>query len=175
MSTQECDNGETSLPYGEVNWETNFRENPEEYTIGRGQFGVLKAEPYKSEILPHWSYKDKQSAEKSAYRILRLFYWYVDDRDFVGADMAKKYLHMGFTRAMRYAKYPGGEKYKDNGDQKQPHGPDTTGGWADPSKRRAAVVFRKAWKEARNNDTYNSLKTLHDKGELYKQQSLSNY
>jgi hypothetical protein len=26
-------------------------------------------------------------------------------------DMARKYLRMGWTRAMRYAKYPGGQKY----------------------------------------------------------------
>ena len=31
--------------------------------------------------------------------------------DFVGADMARKFLQMGFTRARRYANHRGGKKY----------------------------------------------------------------
>lgn len=169
------DNGETNLPYDSVDWETNFRDNPEEYVIGRGQFGVLKAEPYKSEILPHWSYKDGDAAQKSSYRITRLFYHYLSERDFVGADMAKKYLHMGFTRSMRYAKYPGGEKYDDSGNQKTAHGPDTTGEWADSDKRESAVIFKDAWDEARTNNQYTQLKELHRNGTLYDQHSLAEY
>jgi len=99
------------MPYDEVDWSKNYRDCPEDYVIGRGQFGVLKYEPYKTEILPLWRYKDKESAMKSSTRIRRLFYWYLDRDDFVGADMAKKYVHMGFTRPMRYAKYEGGQKY----------------------------------------------------------------
>ena len=154
---------------------TNFRESPEQYKIGRGQFGVLMYEPYKSEILPHWRYKDKPSAEESARKIGQLFHYYLEDSDFVGADMAKKYLHMGFTRPMRYAKYPGGEKYDDDGNEVQAHGPDTTGEWYDSDKREAAIVFREAWRDARTNSTYKSLKAKHISGELYKNKSLKQY
>ena len=31
--------------------------------------------------------------------------------EFVGADMARKYLQMGYTRARRYANHKGGRKY----------------------------------------------------------------
>ena len=34
----------------------DFRKHPEKYKIGRGEQGVLMAEPYKSEILPHWKF-----------------------------------------------------------------------------------------------------------------------
>ena len=35
----------------------NFREHPELYRVGKGEQGVLLVEPYKSEILPHWRFK----------------------------------------------------------------------------------------------------------------------
>ena len=34
---------------------TDFRTHPELYRVGRGEQGVLLVEPYKSEILPHWT------------------------------------------------------------------------------------------------------------------------
>ncbi len=32
--------------------ETDFRQHPERYQVGRGEQGVLLVEPYKGEILP---------------------------------------------------------------------------------------------------------------------------
>ena len=34
-------------------------------------------------------------------------------RDFIGMDMCRKFLEMGFTRARRYANHKNGKKYKD--------------------------------------------------------------
>ncbi len=48
----------------------NFREHPERYQVGRGEQGVLLIEPYKSEILPWWRYKDPESATKSAEKFI---------------------------------------------------------------------------------------------------------
>jgi len=112
-----------SLPYDQVDWSINYRKHPDQYIVSRGQFGVLKYEPYKSEILQYWRYADKESAKQSKETILGMFYEYLSDDDFVGADMSKKFLHMGFTRAMRYAKYPAGKKYNEDGSEKQAHGP----------------------------------------------------
>jgi len=81
--------------------EIDYREHPECYRIGRGQQGVLTCEPYKSEIGQHWRFKTPEIARKSAQKIWEMFLSYVKTGDFVGADMAKKYLHMGFTRARR--------------------------------------------------------------------------
>lgn len=89
----------------------NLREQPELYAIGRGEQGVLLVEPYKSEILPFWRFKNTEVALESSSKIYELFLQYLKVDDFVGADMARKYLQMGFTRARRYANYKGGKKY----------------------------------------------------------------
>jgi len=166
---------EKSDAYDSVNFDLNFRENPSEYVIGRGEFGVLMVQPYKSEILPHWKYKNESVAVESAEKIESMFHEYLNEDDLPGADMARKYLQMGFTRAMRYAKYPGGKKYNEDGSEKTAHGPDTTGEWYDEDKRKAAVVFRKAWERVRENGKYLSLKEQHRSGSLYKQSSLTQF
>jgi hypothetical protein len=77
----------------------NFREHPELYRIGKGEQGVLLIEPYKSEILPHWRFKTPDIAEVSAKKIYEMFGAYLEAEDFPGADMARKFLQMGWTRA----------------------------------------------------------------------------
>ena len=88
-------------------WNPNvdYKEHPELYRIGRGQQGVLICEPYKSDICTHWRFKTIREAQVSSQNILAMFYGYLSAGDFVGADMAKKFLHMGFTRARRYANH----------------------------------------------------------------------
>ena len=49
--------------------------------------------------------------KESSQKIYQLFLNYLYSNDFVGADMARKYLQMGYTRARRYANYKGGKKY----------------------------------------------------------------
>ena len=83
----------------------DFRQHPELYQVGRGEQGVLLVEPYKSEILPYWRYKDEASATESAREIYQLFEFYRQQNDFVGMDMARKFIQMGYTRARRYANY----------------------------------------------------------------------
>ena len=75
----------------------DYRLNPHLYEIGKGQQGVLTCEPYKSEICQHWRFKTPAMANQSADTILKMFYDYLEEEDFVGADMAKKFLHMGYT------------------------------------------------------------------------------
>lgn len=89
----------------------DFRERPELYRVGRGEQGVLSVEPYKSEILPHWRFRTPEVARKSAAKIYRLYLRYKAANDFVGMDMARKFLQMGWTRAMRYANHRSGKKY----------------------------------------------------------------
>ena len=96
----------------EINFkETDFRAHPELYRIGKGEQGVLSVEPYKSEILPHWRFKTPDIARVSAEKIYELYEHYKAANDFVGMDMARKFLQMGWTRAMRYAKHRTGKKY----------------------------------------------------------------
>src|SRR6476620_4754088 len=90
---------------------TDFRQHPELYRIGKGEQGVLLVEPYKSEILPHWRFKTVAQAQKSSAKIYKLFLAYLKADDFPGADMARKFLQMGWTRARRYANHKSGRKY----------------------------------------------------------------
>src|SRR5215213_3491627 len=85
-------------------------EHPEEYRIGRGEQGVFHAEPYKGELLPSWKFKDEKAARASSGAIYHKFLEYRSEGDFVGMDVARKYLQMGWTRSLRYAKYEGGNK-----------------------------------------------------------------
>jgi len=138
------------------NPKVNYRDNPHLYRIGRGQQGVLICEPYKSEICAHWRFKTVSEAMVSSKKILHMFYGFVQRQDFVGADMAKKFLHMGFTRARRYANHRSGKKYADDGSVLPQESDAMTCEKAD-----SARVFYSAWKEARENERYLNLKQKH--------------
>ncbi|EEJ5488305.1 TPA: DUF4385 domain-containing protein [Salmonella enterica] len=131
----------------------DFRQQPELYQVGRGEQGVLLVEPYKSEILPFWRYKDEASAMKSAEQIYQLFEAYRQQDDFVGMDMARKFIQMGFTRARRYANYKGGKKYAEDGSL------NTRGN--DPIKAAAATVFKGWWDKIRQDEDYLKRKRQH--------------
>ena len=140
------------------NPEVDYRQNPHLYRIGRGQQGVLICEPYKSEICAHWRFKTVPEAEVSSQVILKMFYDFVEQGDFVGADMAKKFLHMGFTRARRYANHRDGKKYAADGSV-LPQEPDAL----ICEKADSARVFYRCWKQARENEKYLSMKEAHKK------------
>ncbi|ECA3872660.1 TPA: DUF4385 domain-containing protein [Salmonella enterica] len=131
----------------------DFRQQPELYQVGRGEQGVLLVEPYKSEILPFWRYKDEASAMKSAEQIYQLFEAYRQQDDFVGMDMARKSIQMGYTRARRYANYKGGKKYAEDGSL------NTRGN--DPIKAAAATVFKGWWDKIRQDEDYLKRKRQH--------------
>ena len=67
----------------------DFRKEPERYRVGRSEQGVLQAEPYKSELLPHWRFKSPEIAKRSAEKIHSMFEEYKAADDFVGMDMAR--------------------------------------------------------------------------------------
>jgi hypothetical protein len=124
----------------------DFRAQPERYRVGRGEEGVLIAEPYKSELLPLWRFKTPEIAQASSAALWKAFVAYRRARDFVGMDMARKYLQMGFTRARRYANHRTGRKY-DAAHRATPDDPD-------PVKAAAAAVFYEVWQKAERDPTY---------------------
>lgn len=157
----------------------DFRESPHLYRIGKGEQGVLSVEPYKSEILPHWRFRTPDIAQKSADQIYQMFMDYLGEDDFVGADMARKFLQMGYTRSRRYANHKSGRKYskedkpdapnvvevpnyKDPKNQKHyvktktkkilPRDPD-------PEKAKSAEIFYEKYQLAKNNPKYQTMKT----------------
>ena len=82
------------------------------YRIGRGEQGVLLVRPYTNDICAHWRFKTPEIAQQSALKIYTMFLNYQVDEDFIGMDMCRKFLEMGFTRARRYANHNSGRKYK---------------------------------------------------------------
>ena len=91
---------------------TLFETNDKRYRIGRGEQGVLLVRPYTDDICKHWRFKTPGEAISSATKILHLYHIYKTKSDFVGMDMCRKFLGMGFTRARRYANHNSGRKYK---------------------------------------------------------------
>lgn len=126
----------------------DYRKHPEQYKVGKGEQGVLICEPYKSEILPYWRFKDRVIAEDSSEKIYQLFLNYLKKDDFIGADMARKFLQMGFTRARRYANYKSGKKYGSKNYNLLEKG---TG---DAEKVLSAGIFFDMWKKAESHPDY---------------------
>lgn len=135
---------------------TDFRKHPEKYKIGRGEQGVLIAEPYKSEILPHWKFATPEKATKSAKKIYAMFKQYGKDEDFVGMDMARKFLQMGFTRSRRYANHKDGNKYDKDGIVKT-----QAKDWATSEKAQSAKIFYEYYIKAKEDTKYLRLKKEH--------------
>lgn len=132
----------------------DYKANPELYKVGKGEQGVLICQPYKSEITPHWRFKTPEIAKISSKTIYKMFLAYLKEKDFVGADMARKFLQMGFTRSRRYANYKGGRKYDKEHDYKL--NPIGTG---QEEKAISASIFYEIWQKAESNAKYKSMKT----------------
>jgi hypothetical protein len=132
----------------------DFRRRPDLYRVGKGEQGVLLVEPYKGEILPHWRFKSVVEARKSSAKIYRMFLAYLKAEDFPGADMARKFLQMGWTRARRYANHTGGRKYDTTTGEELPR-------TEDAEKAAAAAVFYERYVAARQHPEYVRRKKLH--------------
>ena len=95
-----------------------FQPNDARYRIGRGEQGVLLVRPYTDVICPLWKFKTPEIARSSSSLIYLLYESYKERGDFVGMDMCRKFLEMGFTRARRYANHRDGKKYDAEGNVK---------------------------------------------------------
>jgi len=123
------------------------------YRIGRGEQGVLLVRPYTNDICAHWRFVDEKTAVKSSNDIYKMFCTYRRDKDFIGMDMARKFLEMGFTRARRYANHSSGRKY-DSNRKVRPQESD----WRTSEKARAAEVFKVVRDKAAYDPTYQEMR-----------------
>lgn len=129
------------------------------YRIGRGETGVLTTEPYKSALLPHWRFKTPSIARTSSAALWAAFLDYESHDDFVGMDMARKFLQMGMTRAKRYANHKGGRKYRDGVEGGGKREVIQVGEWEGRrEKEEASGVFRGVWERARGYGPYLEMK-----------------
>ena len=114
-----------------------FRPNDNRYRIGRGEQAVLLVRPYTDVICRHWRFKTLKEAKVSSQKIFDMYLDYRIQKDFVGMDMCRKFLEMGFTRARRYANHKDGKKYGKDG-KILPQEKD----WATSEKAKAATRFK---------------------------------
>lgn len=152
----------------------DFRSSPELYRVGKGEQGVLLVEPYKSEILPYWRFKTPDIARQSSEKIYYMFLNYLQQDDFIGADMARKFLQMGYTRSRRYANHKSGRKYKQNPQKETSKSAqikarqDILPNQLDPVKAECAAIFKEKWMQAKTNEKYLQLLAKHKK--MYEQE-----
>ena len=123
------------------------------YLIGRGEQGVLLVKPYTNDICKYWRFKTLKEAEVSSQKIFDMYLDYRIQKDFVGMDMCRKFLEMGFTRARRYANHKDGNKYDSNGKVK-PQEKD----WATSEKAKSARRFKEFRDLVTKDEFYISLR-----------------
>ena len=140
----------------EFNYELDYKsldftdtETRQLYRIGRGEQGVLLVRPYTDDICAHWRFVDEATARKSSSKIYSMYCDYKDNGDFIGMDMARKFLEMGFTRARRYANHSSGKKYAEDGSIR-PQSPDAL----HCEKARSARVFKEVRDKAAYDEKY---------------------
>ena len=135
------------LPYKKLDFaEKSIRQL---YRIGRGEQGVLLVRPYTNDICKHWRFKTPSEALVSSSIILHMYHTYKDVEDFVGMDMCRKFLEMGFTRARRYANHRSGRKYDSEGNVRPQEKDALTN-----KKAESAKIFRYYRKSLTSDPTY---------------------
>ena len=130
-----------------------FKPNDKRYRIGRGEQGVLLIRPYTNDICKHWRFKTLDEAQKSASTIFNLYLKYRKQKDFVGMDMCRKFLEMGFTRARRYANHRDGKKYDKFGNVKPQEKDALT-----CDKAISATIFKKMRDKVTKDETYQTMR-----------------
>lgn len=139
------------LPYQTIDF--TDPTNRSLYRIGRGEQGVLLVRPYTNTICQHWRFKTPTAARQSATTIYKLFLTYLAKEDFIGADMARKFLEMGFTRSRRYANHHSGRKYNRDRTIKPQESDHATCHYA-----KSASIFLEYRRKAAENPTYQSMR-----------------
>ena len=136
----------------ELNYKTldfSLEENRKLYRIGRGEQGVLLVRPYTNDICTHWKFRTPEIAVESSNYIFSMYLDYRDEEDFIGMDMCRKFLEMGFTRARRYANHNSGKKYDDEGNVRPQESDHATSKYA-----KSAQIFKKVRDIVAKSDTY---------------------
>ncbi len=128
---------------------TLFAPNDSRYRIGRGEQGVLLVRPYTEIICKVWRFKTVQEARISSSLIYEMYTEYREKKDFVGMDMCRKFLEMGFTRARRYANHRDGKKYDTEGNVRPQEGD-----WATSEKAISARIFKQMRDEVTTDKVY---------------------
>jgi len=131
----------------------SVKKNRKLYRIGRGEQGVLLVRPYTNLICAYWRFKTPYEAIISANKIHDMYLEYEVKKDFIGMDMCRKFLEMGFTRARRYANHNSGRKYDSKGNVR-PQEPDH----ATSIYAQSAGIFKKVRDVVAKGEIYVSMR-----------------
>ena len=131
------------------NLDFTIKENRKLYRIGRGEQGVLLVRPYTDDICAHWRFKTPEIALESAHTIFDMYLDYLEEKDFIGMDMCRKFLEMGFTRSRRYANHHTGKKYDEEGNVRPQEKDHATCKYAESAK-----IFKRVRDIVAKNETY---------------------
>lgn len=145
---------EADTSYADVYRGLDIVATPELYRIGKGQQGVLIVPWSLDNVIPLWRFRTPDVARESSDAIYALFEKCLREQFFPGCDLAKKALHMGFTRSMRYWNHSSGQKY----DEVMNVLPNDH---ADYDKYLSSRIFLESWRQARTNPEYLRLKSEH--------------
>lgn len=140
----------------------DFRKEPLRYKPCIGEQGVFLTQPYSTEIRDHWRFRTLAIARESASTISAMFEEYLSINDFVGADTARKFLMMGWTRSRRYANHPSGTKWRAGAVIPQAEDSQTS------EKAECARVFKAAYDKARTEPRYLAMRAAHKKATALK-------
>ena len=83
-----------------------------------------------------------------------MFLGFKAKRDFIGMDMARKFLEMGFTRARRYANHSSGRKYDKMSGKVRPQEHD----WRTNTKAKSAAIFKEVRDKAAYDPEYKEMR-----------------
>ncbi len=134
----------------------DFRARPDLYRVGRSEQGVLLVQPYKDELLPHWRFKTPAIAHASASTLYEKYLSYKAKDDFVGMDMARKFIQMGYTRSRRYVNHRSGRKWNEGRTRILPME-------RDEEKAESARIFFRVLQWVRNDVDYKRMLTEHQR------------
>jgi len=114
------------------------------YKMWKRFWKPAKKNLYKDEMKRYLEWNNSVEAELSSERLLQMFHNYLDKEDLVGADAAKKHLHMGFARAKPYGQNMGALEGDPEIEEDQQAIDHAKGG----------RIFYHRWKEAQQNPKY---------------------
>lgn len=73
----------------------NFKKEPSFYRVGTEETGIHVVEPYASLILKQFAVDTLGETKKTVIHVEHLFKTFKEENDFIGMDMARKYLQLG--------------------------------------------------------------------------------
>ena len=142
----------------------DFKKEPHRYKIGKGEQGVLLAAPYKEILLPLWKFKTPEIATKSVADLKAKYEEFCAENDYVGMDMTRKYVQMGWSRSKRFSRHKSGKKYDgpvpdDKKGISGAHGRKELPLDPDPVKEQSAQIFKVYYDEIMCDPRYIEAKT----------------